>query len=216
MAHSSQPTLKKLSLPNHFRYDSDNRTMNPIEDRPGATAWTWLNEPSCWNLTPSHFAVQSEARTDFWRLTHDGDLRDNGHFYFHPVTGNFQATVTIEGQFKAQYDQSGIMLRHNALCWMKCGIEFVDGTHYASAVVTRQDSDWSTVPLAPLPNFRFTVKRHGDLVEVYHLDPHPGPTLIRQATIPFDATLQLGLMTASPKGEGFETRFRDWQFQAEG
>ena len=40
----------------------------------------WLNEPSVWSGDASDLTVAVEPETDFWRTTHYGFVRDNGHF----------------------------------------------------------------------------------------------------------------------------------------
>ena len=40
----------------------------------------WLNEPKVWSGDASDLTVAVEPETDFWRTTHYGFIRDNGHF----------------------------------------------------------------------------------------------------------------------------------------
>ena len=58
--------------------------------------------------------------------------------------------MKVTGAYWDQYDQAGLMVRFNERVWLKCGVEFVDGVQHASAVVTREHSDWSVAPLWPL------------------------------------------------------------------
>jgi regulation of enolase protein 1 (concanavalin A-like superfamily) len=109
----------------------------------------WHNEPPDWKHQEQTLSVTSGLKTDFWRKTHYGFIRDNGHFYYQEVTGNFRADVKIIGKYEVLYDQAGLMIRENDLTWLKCGIEFVNDVQYASAVVTRDYSDWSVVLDSP-------------------------------------------------------------------
>lgn len=40
----------------------------------------WLNEPPAWAEQDGALHVTTAPDTDFWRTTHDGFVRDTGHF----------------------------------------------------------------------------------------------------------------------------------------
>jgi regulation of enolase protein 1 (concanavalin A-like superfamily) len=169
----------------------------------------WLNEPPSWEATGDLVTVFSGAKTDFWRKTHDGEVRDNGHFYSDRVTGDFRAEVLIQGEYRDLYDQAGLMVRVDETTWLKCGIELVKGVQHVSAVVTREFSDWSVVPLPGKPaGVWIRVTRHEGTFEVrYALGPS-GETLLRQAFLTTRPSVSVGIMSASPTGGGFPTRFQ--------
>lgn len=171
----------------------------------------WLNEPDSWQADATGLVAMSKPQTDFWRLTHDGGLRDSGHFYHQQVAGNFSAQVHLEGQYEAQFDQAGLMLRVDESRWIKCGIEYVDGRYLASAVVTQATSDWSTAPVDNGDRIDLTLKRTGDLIEIsYRTVTGDSPILLRQTTFVAPESVALGLMLASPSGPGFRATFTDF------
>ena len=43
----------------------------------------WLNEPPAWEVRGDTLTVSAGPKTDFWRTTHSGFVRDNGHLWFH-------------------------------------------------------------------------------------------------------------------------------------
>ena len=175
----------------------------------------WLNEPSNWNDSDRTVSAKSDARTDFWRKTHDGDVRHNGHFYFERITGDFSARVKIIGNYEALYDQAGLMVQLDSETWLKCGIEFVHGRQYASAVVTRDYSDWSVVPLENPPAVWLQCDRADSTYTIsYSLDGVEF-IMMRQAYLTSAPDLQLGMMLASPKGDGFSVRFDDYTVTAQ-
>src|SRR5689334_24504328 len=112
----------------------------------------WLNEPTSWSADGDSITVISEGKTDFWRKTHYGFIRDNGHFYYQSAPGDFHIEVKVSGQYKTLYDQAGVMVRLDSANWMKCGIEYVGDVQQASVVVTRDYSDWSVMPLTENPS----------------------------------------------------------------
>jgi len=175
-------------------------------------AMTWLHEPPQWTFEQGGLAVTAAPKTDFWRKTHNQQVADNGHFFYQTVTGDFTASVRFRGQYRALYDQAGLMVRVDPAHWIKCGIEFVDGVHFASAVVTRDYSDWSLAPLAQAPEtFWLRVVRRQVTFEVYWALDGATYHLLRQAYLHDSGTVQVGMMICAPVGEGFEARFEGFQ-----
>jgi hypothetical protein len=174
----------------------------------------WLNEPASWQKEGDKVIMTADAKTDFWRKTRHDFIVDNGHFYFQPVTGNFTASVKVTGDYRALYDQAGMMLRLDEMTWVKCGIEFMEGVQYASAVVTRQFSDWSIVPLTGSPkSMWFRVSRINEAVEVEYSLDGKDYQMFRQAYFTEAETIQVGLMCAAPQGDGFTATLEDFQIR---
>lgn len=172
---------------------------------------TWLNEPGEWNPLGKGLSARAEAETDFWRKTHNGAIQDSGHYYFSSITGDFAARVKLTGEYNSQYDQAGLMVRIDERTWLKCGIEFLDGTQYASAVVTRDYSDWSIVPVSNPPAIWIQCERKGATFTVgYSLNGNEYE-MIRQSFLTDETEQQLGMMFAAPKGNGFRIVFEDYQ-----
>ena len=71
----------------------------------------WLNEPQKWKQEGGQLSVFADAHTDFWRKTHYGFVRDNGHFYYEKVSGNFEIETEFRGKYESLYDQAGLMVR---------------------------------------------------------------------------------------------------------
>ncbi|AFZ18554.1 DUF1349 domain-containing protein [Allocoleopsis franciscana] len=172
----------------------------------------WYNKPPVWNVQENTIQITSGAKTDFWRETHYGFIRDNGHFFYQPVKGNFIVEVKVSGEYQELYDQAGIMLRLDQANWLKCGIEYVNGVQQVSAVVTRDYSDWSVVPMPQNPDSLWMhVTRRGTAIEVqYSLDGEQY-TMLRLAYLTPVETLNVGLMCASPDGNGFSMTFEGFK-----
>lgn len=161
----------------------------------------WLNEPARWSGSLDALTVECEPGTDFWRTTHYGYVRDSGHFAFEALGDS--VAVRFRGDFAAQYDQAGLMLRVDESNWIKAGIELADGRAWLSVVVTRGLSDWSQQP-APAPDGDgwWTVRAIRDHDSVQLLcDDQP----IRLA--PLDGAILAGPMCAAPEGPGFTALF---------
>ena len=175
----------------------------------------WLNPPTSWHQDDQRLAVSSKGRTDFWRKTHDGGIRNNGHFYYERVEGDFELQLKVSGAYSALYDQAGAMVRVDDTIWMKCGVELLNGIQQASVVVTRDFSDWSVIALPNDPlSLWLQVRRHALTLEVeYSLDGREYH-LMRQAHLPMGAAVEVGMMCCSPTGEGFTATFEDFAVRA--
>lgn len=175
----------------------------------------WYNEPPFWKVEGNVIRLLSRQKTDFWRETHYGFIRDNGHFFYKQVTGNFMAEVKISGEYRDLYDQAGIMVRLDEANWLKCGIEFVQDVQQISAVVTRDYSDWSVVPLPQNPaSIWMRVTRRNTAVNVqYSLDGEEY-TMLRLAYLTSVETVSVGVMCASPEGNGFPITFEGFNIRS--
>jgi len=178
----------------------------------------WLNEPPQWREEQSILHVTTGGKTDFWRETHFGFVRDNGHFRFVRASGDFTAHIVFAGEYRELYDQAGLMLRLDERHWIKAGVEFVDGRRVLSCVVTREFSDWSTVPLFEAPNpVRLRLTRRGAAVRIdwapaaVRPDDPAGFHMLRLAYLPAQGLALVGPMCCSPKRAGFQARFQAFQ-----
>ncbi|WP_424534892.1 DUF1349 domain-containing protein [Sphaerisporangium viridialbum] len=170
--------------------------------------WQWVNEPAKWSAGDD-LRVTADARTDAWRVTHYGYTYDTAHMFGKVVPGDVRVTTTFRASYAEQYDQAGAMLRVDEKNWIKAGVEYVDGKINISAVVTRDFSDWSILPVSgPVESVSLELAREGDTVIVkYGLDGAEPLTMLRLAYFPPSVPALAGIMCAAPMGEGFETRF---------
>ncbi|MDA4845882.1 DUF1349 domain-containing protein [Hoeflea poritis] len=171
----------------------------------------WLNPPPKWSLERNALTLETGDKTDFWRHTHYGFVRDDGHFWHVPAPSSFTATVTFAGKYETLYDQAGLMLRVDPDNWIKLGIEHSDGMTNFSIVVTRGRSDWSVIarPLISGPQtVRLTVKNNAALA---HFKNENGWQLMRVADFPAFDKAHIGPMACSPERSGFEASFSEFQ-----
>ena len=169
------------------------------------TEMHWLGEPPEWTVENDLLHVTTGERTDFWRETHYGFVRDNGHFLYAEAEGDFSAKVTFSARYEHLYDQAGLMLRADARRWIKFGIEWTDGAAHLSVVVTDGRSDWSAQSVALDGPLTIRATRLG---EAALLQWHDGAAwrMARLAPVPAGA-LGVGPCLASPERSGFAARF---------
>ena len=173
--------------------------------------YRWHNEPAEWQGDVDRLTLATGDKTDFWRETFYGFIRDSGHSWLTPVSGDFSATASFKGDYRELYDQAGVMLRIDETHWIKAGIEYTDGLMHFSVVVTRNVSDWSVIPLhqASADTEVFVrITRHDAAVRVQF---HLGDGKWQMARLcPFPANdASVGITACSPERAGFRASFRD-------
>ncbi|MFZ1641343.1 MAG: DUF1349 domain-containing protein [Candidatus Contendobacter sp.] len=158
----------------------------------------WRNEPAHWQAHADEIFVTADPHTDFWRTTHYGLIRDNGHFYHQEATGDFQIDVQVGGEYAAPDDQAGLMLRLDERNWLQFSLQFVRGLMQISAVVTCEASDGSMLPLPDSPPLAWLrLRRRGDGVELSFSRDGAAYTRVRLAYFP----------PVAPEGAEFQRRF---------
>jgi len=125
--------------------------------------------------------------------------------------------VTFTGNYRNEYDHAGLMVWVDETSWMKTGVEFTEGGYFASAVVTRDYSDWAVAPLVEFGG-TFTVRltRKGSSFLVHYQQKAESPwTLLRIAYLTDEPTIQVGRMVGAPSGDDFAVTFRDFSITQE-
>jgi hypothetical protein len=185
----------------------NNEEPNPIQNGL-LNRMVWMNEPASWRKSAGKLVVHSRPKTDFWRRTLTGNVIDNGHCFHMPVRGEFTFEARINGQYAALYDQTGLMVRVDAENWVKCGTEFLDGVRQASVVFTRDFSDGSTMDdLSRDQPVWWRVVRKGDSIETLCSLDGKTFTSVRLGYLVPDRPAEVGIMCASPEGNGFDCVF---------
>lgn len=168
----------------------------------------WMNEPPSAHVEAGTLTVLSTPKADFYRMP--GWTIDNGNFFHLPVEGEFSFEARINGQFASKYDQAGLMVRQDAENWLKCGIEFVDSTRFASVVFTRGFSDWSTMKdlTQTAPVWWRVIRRTNSIETLCSLDGK-NFTSVRQAYgyLASASKVDVGLLCASTEGQGVHAIF---------
>ena len=172
----------------------------------------WFNEPEQWQIKNNSLIMQVTPKSDYWRISHYGFTVDDAPFYYATYGGEFEAKVKLTGAYKARFDQMGLMIRTDHRNYIKTGVEFVDGKFNVSTVVTHEKSDWSVHPLDKVPPFIWIkVVRRLDAVEIFYSLDDKDYIMLRNAPLQDNAPVMIGLMAASPDGDGFEAEFENFK-----
>lgn len=172
----------------------------------------WFNEPEKWEVKNETLSMFVTPQSDYWRISHYGFTVDDAPFYYTTYGGEFEVKVKITGDYKARFDQMGLMLRIDHENYIKTGIEFVDGKYNLSTVVTHKTSDWSVIELDKKISYVWIkAVRRIDAVEVFYSFDDKTYTMMRNAYLQDNTPVMVGLMAASPDGNGFEAKFENFK-----
>lgn len=168
----------------------------------------WFNEPENWEIKNKRLEMFVTPQTDYWRVSHYGFTVDDAPFYYSTYGGEFEAKVKLTGEYKARFDQMGLMIRVDHENWIKAGVEFVDGKFNISVVVTHKMSDWSVIQLDTIPSYIWIkAVRRLDAVELFYSFDDKTYIMMRNAPLQDNHPVMVGLMAASPDGKGFKAFF---------
>ncbi|UYQ95014.1 DUF1349 domain-containing protein [Chitinophaga horti] len=171
----------------------------------------WFNEPAKWEIKDKSLSMFVTPQSDYWRISHYGFTVDDAPFMYTTYGGEFEAKVKITGEYKARFDQMGLMLRIDQENYIKAGIEFVDGKYNLSTVVTHHTSDWSVITLDKTPPFVWIkAVRRLDAVEVFYSFDDKTYVMMRNAHLKDNTPVMVGLMAACPDGNGFNAKFEQF------
>lgn len=172
----------------------------------------WFNEPEQWEIKDNTLLMFVTPQSDYWRISHYGFTVDDAPFYYSTYGGEFEVKVKITGDYQAQFDQAGLMLRIDHENYIKTGIEFVDGKFNLSTVVTHKTSDWSVIALdKPVPYIWIKAVRRLDAVEIFYSFDDKNYTMMRNAWLQDNTPVMVGVMGASPDGKGFNAKFEHFK-----
>ena len=175
----------------------------------------WFNEPKDWKIVgDSSLSMSVTPRTDYWRKTHYGYTVDDGPFLYSNIGGEFEIQVKMTGAYKSRFDQMGIMIRKDETSWIKAGVEFVNDRLNLSTVVTHEYSDWSVIELMQKPQaIWLKAIRRMDAIEIKYSFDDVNFAMMRLAYLPENTPVMVGLMAASPDGDGFNAMFEDFSIK---
>ena len=174
----------------------------------------WFNEPEKWDIKGNTLTMQVTPQTDYWRISHYGFTVDDAPFLYTLRGGEFEVKVKISGDYIARFDQAGLMLRIDHKNYIKAGIEFVDGKYNLSAVVTHNTSDWSVITLEkPIPYVWIKAVRRLDALEIFYSFDDKEYTMMRNAWMQDNSPIMVGVMAASPDGNGFNAKFEEFSIK---
>lgn len=180
--------------------------MTPTPLRDALASFRWSHEPAGWRLDDA-LTLTTQPDTDYWQRTHYGFQRDNGHFFFTPVSGDFTLTAQVAFTPNAQYDQCGVMCRAGAESWIKASVEYEphEPCRLGSVVTNLGYSDWATQDVeAAVDQMRYRLSRRGADFRVEAATPGGAWQQLRITHLhDCPDRIDVGVYACSPVGPGF-------------
>ncbi|KAA3655709.1 MAG: DUF1349 domain-containing protein [Chloroflexi bacterium] len=190
------------------------------------SAASWMNKPNKFDITENTVTITTDPNTDFWQRTFYGFRNDNAPALLLESSQNFTFTVRTTFNYKALFDQCGLIIYLDSENWFKASIENENEqiSRLGSVVTNLGYSDWATTDIAPTTIMWYRLSRRGPdfLIEsstdgstfnqmrVFHLH-NLGPTTpeMGKANPPQPPTqpIQFGLYACSPLDSSFTVTF---------
>jgi uncharacterized protein len=164
-----------------------------------------------WMNKPSHVVMKDDSHISV-RVPKQTDCPD-APFCWQKITGDFQITVKVSGDFAKENDKAGIMIRLDDSHWIVTGMEYYNGQVNHTTTVMLEDMDWSIVPLpegSEKTGVWFCFKRLGNAYECFFSMDARKWIQTRQGQFLDSCTLYAGITCACPKGNEFQVTFETY------
>ena len=178
----------------------------------------WLNKPE-FNFDSGKLSIKTSGETDFWQRTHYGFSRDNGHAMLTSISCNFKMTVKTRFNYQSQYDQCGMLLRIDALNWIKVSAEYEDSerNRLGSVMTNLGYSDWATTDIdSHIGEMWYRIEcKDNDFIIENSLDGTIWSQMRMAHLHSRQRPLNAGIYACSPKEGGFQAGFSELSIEKE-
>ena len=168
----------------------------------------WMNEPEKVRFTDEGMHVVAKYRTDFWCCTRYNFRKDDGHFFFSYVLGDFCCDLNWSFDNPQNFDQCGLMLRVDVNNWFKISImsENPQSPMIATSLTNCGYSDLADVaiPSGTKRVWYRLKKRKGCYTAYYSLDGEKYIQLRKFYLVNDNDDVKVGAYICSPQQEDFE------------
>jgi regulation of enolase protein 1 (concanavalin A-like superfamily) len=190
----------------------------------------WLNQPKLSEITEQSVKITTEPNTDYWQRSYYGFRNDNAHSLLLESEINFSFTAKASFEYRAKFDQCGLIIYLDSDNWFKASIEFenVNFSRLGSVVTNYGYSDWATTDIPTTTAMRYRLSRRGPdfLIEsssdgmdfkqmrIFHLHCI-GETSAEMCKLnppsPAELPISFGLYACSPSNSSFEAKFENFK-----
>ena len=178
----------------------------------------WMNEPYRVRFDEKGMHVTAKYRSDFWCCARYDFRKDDGHFFFSYVLGDFCCDLDWEFAGAANFDQCGIMVRADVNNWFKASIMYENDSKPLLATCLTNDgySDLATFPLEQgVKHIWYRLKRRKGCYVVFYSSDGVNFVQLRKFYLIHDIDdIKAGAYICSPQREGFEAILHNVSFSS--
>ncbi len=196
------------------------------------TSGKWIFEPKESQVDLESISITTEPETDFWQRSYYGFRNDNAPALQIETGDNFTFTTKVSFDYRALFDQCGIIIYLDSENWFKASIEYENEkvSKLGSVVTNFGYSDWATSDI-PLPKeiwYRLSRRGPDFLIEssldgvtfkqmrIFHLHKLGETTLEMGRSnppLPAQNAVSFGVYACSPLNSSFTARFTDMNME---
>ena len=111
----------------------------------------WIREPEKYVIEDNKIEIYTQPFTDLWQRTYYGFQNDNAPVLQMKTDEKFFSfTVKTNFEYKAQFDQCGLVIYLDSENWIKSSIEYENDEYQrlGSVVTNHGYSDWATTDIS--------------------------------------------------------------------
>jgi regulation of enolase protein 1 (concanavalin A-like superfamily) len=175
---------------------------------------TWENAALNYSVRGSVLTIDAGPKTDMFRDPNVTYNTDNAPKLLFPADEDFVLTARIEHAFANKWDGGAIVLKTDALHWLKfCFEKDYTGAHRVVSVVTNEISDDCNSEKLKQNYVYYKIAKAGNVITLY-FSPDAGKWfLVRHFQYNAKGPLRLGFLAQSPTGTHNQVRFSNITYQ---
>jgi regulation of enolase protein 1 (concanavalin A-like superfamily) len=190
----------------------------------------WLNQPKSSEVTDQSVKITTEPNTDLWQRSYYGFRNDNAPALLLESQINFTFTVKVSFEYRAKYDQCGLIIYLDSDNWCKVSVENENEnfSRLGSVVTNFGYSDWATTDIPSTTAMWYRLSRRGPdfhirsspdgmdfkQMRIFHLHCL-GETTAQMGNLnppaPAELPIRFGLYACSPLSSSFEAEFDNFK-----
>jgi uncharacterized protein len=175
---------------------------------------SWENNPLNYTVKGTALTIEAGAKTDMFRDPNVTYNTDNAPKLLFTADNDFVMTTRIEHDFTSKWDGGAIVLKTDALHWIKfCFEKDYTGAHRVVSVVTNDISDDCNSVELKQNYVYYKIAKAANVITLYYSGDNKKWFLIRHLQFNAKGPLKLGFLAQSPTGTRNRVKFSNITYQ---